>query len=244
MKFFLKRIDLRNKVLMLFCFFCYNLYSQNRINCEDKIVLSISEIIEYEFHVYSPKLIVKKAFSSLKQVKNLYPEELLQSELSAVNQEWVNFNYGKVHEKSASHFDSVKTLNIDKNFYELICKLQYIYNKEKYAILKFYLVFEGLEEPIGVWRTMKFKEGRWVITSNEFTTDLGMLICSFDSEKLKLLLLNEASNEEQINELKDKIYDNGILNLEKLLKEFNNWIEKGLKREKVFFLDPNRIPLN
>ena len=56
------------------------------------ILLSYSETQDIFYYKYNPEFIIKADYKSQSEAINAYPEQLIQSVLSATNQEWVNYN--------------------------------------------------------------------------------------------------------------------------------------------------------
>ena len=56
------------------------------------ILLSYSETQDIFYYKYNPEFIIYADYKSQSEAINEHPEQLIQSVLSATNQEWVNYN--------------------------------------------------------------------------------------------------------------------------------------------------------
>ncbi|CAZ95449.1 hypothetical protein [Zobellia galactanivorans] len=114
---------------IIFCFlivaytYCYS--QDNNAN----LILSYPEESEISFFQYPERTFVKAIYNSQAEATNVYPEQLLESIISATNQEWVNYNTlggaEKASQKKQSHFDKIMTMDKDKNYFELAHKLTF-----------------------------------------------------------------------------------------------------------------------
>ncbi len=95
------------------------------------------------------------------------PEELMISDESTISQEWQNHNYLYPSETPALSSKAIeyrKGIHIPANGIELIGKLNIETQKDKYCILKFWLVDDG-KKSLMVARIMKKHDDRWYFTS-------------------------------------------------------------------------------
>lgn len=217
-------------LLSTLCVFC--LYSQDNLGA--RVILSTDRISNASYYVYDPPFKATKIYNSLSEINNEYPEKLMSSILSASSQEWVNYNTlggeENADKKADSHFENVKSLNIEKTFFELYSKLLFKVNGSEIAILKFYLHDERKKNPIAGATVMENVEGRWYKTQKPYTTPIAMALMIFKADVMEHLVKNQPVNDLE-KKLLSEVYSSG-LDFEKLLKVNLN------DEEKEYFTNP------
>jgi hypothetical protein len=79
-------------IILSLVLFISKVYPQNPIkNCTNSATVS-STVSNFGIFNYPEKTYVGMVYNSVKEVKNLYPEELMSSILCANNQQWVDYN--------------------------------------------------------------------------------------------------------------------------------------------------------
>lgn len=92
-------------------------YSQSfDIQCSSTPYLSF-EAGSFKTHKYEPVYKATKIYTTLSEVKNEFPEQLIESEMSVTSQEWSSFNYGKPRDAEPNRYESIKNLDIEKNYW-------------------------------------------------------------------------------------------------------------------------------
>ncbi|SHJ83086.1 hypothetical protein SAMN04487911_1425 [Arenibacter nanhaiticus] len=205
------------------------------------MILSYSENREIFFHKYEPNLIIKAEYSSITEAENNYPEQLIQSILSATNQEWINYNTlggaEKATEQNQSHFDRVLTMDKNKNFFKLHHKLTFTIGNIPTAIIKFFIHQEE-NEPVSGAVVMQKVDGRWQHTSNPTLSTLSIIVMRLKTTVLQGILLND-SEDKDIIALSKRVSSESGLDLQKLEDEFMSWYNPELDRYKIeMFIDP------
>ncbi len=220
-------------VLILVSFICF---SQNQSN----IRLGVSEQNNLSFYEYVPRLKIKATMNSMADTKNQYPEELMTSILSATNQKWVNYNNIKEGKpKPPSHFEKIRTMNKEENYFELHHKLSLKLGGIPTTLIKFYFHQEN-QQPVSGCYVMQKSEGRWKRTANVNLSLLSIIIMRLKSNVLEGIIL-ENSKDEYIMDLRDKVTDNnGMLDIKSLETEFLSWYDP--QRNEILinlFIDKN-----
>jgi hypothetical protein len=199
------------------------------------------------FNKYQPGFKIKAEFKNQSQAKNENPEELMQSILSCTNEDWEIYQTlgGKVNAdiKSEKHYSYIRTMNKDKNHFELKHKFEFLIDNVPTAILKYYLIFEEIPTPQAAIVTMQKYNGRWYKTSMQLFSKLSLLALRIKSDELENLIDGKETNQ-FLKDLKLKIYNNGILNFDKLSLEFDSWYSDESEQNKAnknYFKDPNSI---
>jgi len=199
------------------------------------IILSISEESELNFFEYEPGLKLKATLSSLNEVKNKFPEELMQSILAARNQEWINYNTlggeEKATKKEQSHFDKIIKMNKEKNYFELQHKLTFELGGVLTCIVKFYFYQENEKLVSGAYLLQKVND-RWYKTSSSSLSILPIIVMRMKSEVLSGIIYGD-SEIEAIKEIRERTTTNGSLDLKKLEDEFASWYSPEKDEAKI-----------
>jgi hypothetical protein len=172
------------------------------INCQVKsqtpnVILGGKEINNVSYYVYDPPFLAKPIFNQLEDVKNNYPEKLMESIISASDQNWVNYNNLNISEiKDNAFFEKVKKQDKDKNYFELLSKLEFEANNSQMTIIKFNLYIDEKKDSlplVGTYVCQKV-DGIWKRVSTPFTTRLAMVMLVFKQDILKRLLVGKYNN--------------------------------------------------
>lgn len=205
------------------------------------LILSYPEESEISFYEYPKNTFAKAIYKKKENVTNEYPEQLLESILSATDQEWVNYNTlggaEKASEKKQSHFDKVKSMNKDKNYFELIHKLKLNIGGVPTVIIKFFTHFEDTEVLSGA-AVMQLNDGRWQKTSHPSLSTLSIIVMRMKTEVLKGIVL-QNSDVPNIIAISNRVSNDGILDLLLLEKEFASWYSPEVDDTKItMYKDP------
>lgn len=225
------------EVLFIFCLYPIFLGAQD--TQKSNLTLGYEEVQELTFYEYNPKLKIKATMLSMEDAKNEFPEELMQSIFSATNQEWVNYNTlgGEEDEQEQSHFDRIKTMDKDKNYFELHHKLTFNVGEIPTAIIKFFFYQEN-EKPVSAAYVMQKVDGRWQRTSHVSLSTLSIIVMRMKSEVLKGIVLGN-SDDPNIIAIKDRVSTEGSLDLTKLETEFASWYDPEIDQRKIsLYKDP------
>lgn len=89
--------------------------------CRCKSYFAQKQQSQLLYHSYDPPLRITADYNSLTEALNLFPEQLIQSVLSASNQEWIDYNTLGGEEKSTkkdqAYFYRIATMNKDSNYF-------------------------------------------------------------------------------------------------------------------------------
>lgn len=220
-------------ILLIGSFSCF---SQKETS---NIMLSYSENQDIYIYEYMPNFKIKAEYKSQSQAINKYPEQLLQSILSATNQEWVNYNtlggIDKADIKDESHFTAIKKMDKEKNYFELIHKITFDIDNIQTSIIKFFL-HEGVTEPISGVVVMQKVNDRWFTTSNINLSTLSIMVMRLKTEVLRGVILGNSENLD-IKNLHKKVNTDGGINLTVFENEFLSWYDSTNDANKKLFLD-------
>lgn len=224
-----------NLLFSLLILACQVVLAQNN---DSNLILGYSETQEMYFHEYTPALKIKADYTELSQVTNQYPEQLIQSVLSARNQAWVDYNTLGGAEKSAkllpAHFDKVLAMNKDLNYFELAHKMTFNVGNIPTAVIKFYFNQEN-EKPLSGCYVMQFVNGRWQKTGHPSLSVLSIAFMRFKTEVIRDVISGRTTDD-AILKLRGRVTTNGVLDLTKLEKEFSSWYSptKDINKLKLF----------
>ena len=224
-------------ILILFSVRCFA--QSEEINCSNNPYLSF-EISKAKKYFFSPAFVAKKAYSSLKEVTNVYPEQLVISELSVINADWSSYNYGKSRDAEPERYSKISKMNIDKNYIQLLYKIQYEVNGTEFAIIKIHIFSEDKKDPTGYALAMKKQQNRWVIYDESAITDLMFLFISLKTESIDAIFNQQKSGNLALDNIITTSKENGIFNLNKCLFALKTTLEKE-KTSLESILDPNRM---
>ncbi len=207
-----------------------------------RIILATNETNQSSMYVYSPPFQAKAIFKDTLAATNLYPEQLMESIISANSQEWIDYNTLGGEERSKKYdkkyFEKRSALDKEKTFLELKSKYTFIFEGNEMAIIKYYYNSQD-NKPISGAYVMQKLNNRWFYTSTAFTSDLAFVIMRFQDEKLAQILSGQKTDDAIINDVINKIKDkNGNIRTDKLVNEFNNWYTNNSKLLN-YFKDPN-----
>ena len=217
-------------------------FSLGRAQGEDaNLILSYPEESEISFFKFPPNTFAKAIFTSQAETANKYPEQLLESIISTTNQEWVNYNTlggaEKASEKKQSHFDKIKTMNRDKNYFELAHKLTFDVGGVPSAIIKFFTHFEGTEVLSGV-AVMQFVDDRWQKTSHPSLSTLSIIVMRMKSDVLEGIVL-QNSDDPNITAITERVSTEAGMDLSLLEDEFGSWYTPEKDETKIeLYKDP------
>ncbi|WP_375604869.1 hypothetical protein [Flavobacterium davisii] len=222
------------------------LFFQNTY-CQEKSNRIYSfNLTEIYFYKYKPEFIIK-ATKDFKNIKNEFPEELIQSILSCSNEEWEIFNTLGGRQKAdindQSHYDRVKKMNVDKNYFELKHKLEFEIDGIPTAIVKFYFITQESPKPQAGITVMQKYAGRWYKTSMKMVSNLAMTALRLKTDELEKIIL-EKNESPQLQELNKRVFIKGKLDFNKLNQEIDSWyIDKSINNlnKKDYFKDPYSI---
>ncbi len=211
----------------------------NAQNESSNLLLGFEEKQTLSFHAYDPPLKIKATMSSVAEAENNYPEQLITSIFSATDQAWVNHNtLGEASEKSPEHFEKIKSMDKEKNYFELAHKLTFKVGDIPTAVVKFFFHEEN-SSPISACYILQKVNGRWYKSSNASLTMLSIMVMRIKTDVLEGVVLNN-SQEQHILDLREKVLNaQGGVDVQKLEKEFTTWYESETDTEKLtLYKDP------
>ncbi len=223
--------------MRLLLIICLSLIIHPKIYAQDendgvRIILKATKgnIGNSSFYVYNPPFKAKAIYKDTIEAVNSYPEQLMSSIMSENSEAWYYYNNlerNKISSKIKERFNNVSALDKDKNYMELLHKFEFEVSGTQYAIIKFKLVVEEREEPsYGAYALTKV-ENKWKKTASPLTFKLVMLNAFFKTDKLNQIIKGNKTNDKLVNNVIEKVYENGILNVEKLLEEFESWLKNN-----------------
>lgn len=197
--------------------------------------------------IYPTETKIKAEVKSQKELDYQYPESLMLSILACTNADCEAFHTlgGKENAdvKSAQHYAYIKTMNRDKNYFELKHKFEFSIMGIPTAVVKFYLTTEQSPLPQAGVVTMQKIDGRWQKTSMKMFSKISMTALRLKSEALEKII-NQDQSDKPLRAIHQKVYDGQTLNFDKLAAEIDSWYMEETKYNqemKNYFKDPNSL---
>ena len=203
------------------------------------------DIQNISFFQYPIGVQIKAILQSESQAKCIFSEDLMLSVMSCTDATWEAYHtlggLENAEIKSTEHYGFIKTMNKDKNYFELKHKFEFKIANVPTAIIKFYLITEQSPLPQAGVLTMQKIDGRWQKCSMKMFSKMAMLALRLRSDKLQKII--DGSDEDSyLKEIKGRIQTNGKLDFDKLSAEIDSWYmadTKANKAKKEYFKDPN-----
>lgn len=223
--------NLNFKILLIILSISFSCFGQGK---EMKITIN-SKQLNCKYELYKPATQIRMIYKDSSEAKNKTPEELMTSIISAKNQEWINYNTFGGKDKAAIFSEdefNEKAKQKEKNYLELISKLDFKLDSINYAIVKFKYFQNNPNKPIMGVTLMIYANERWLQTFNAEINNLSMMMLVFKEDILGRILLGVGNNQME-NDLIKLIYKDG-LNVDFLFKQNLN-----LEQKKYFINDLN-----
>ncbi|WP_159286885.1 hypothetical protein [Tenacibaculum maritimum] len=119
---------------------------------------------EIKYVKYSPILKLQNKYRTFEEVKNSTVEELIISQMSVQDNDWLSFNFNKEMKWASQQFFRIKSQNTKTNYLELVRKATYTFDNENYAIVRVNVFDERREKPIVVSLKAKKEGNRWFVS--------------------------------------------------------------------------------
>jgi hypothetical protein len=174
-------------------------------------------ITKFEFYAYKNETFINEKYGNIREVTNSTPEELLKSQLSVTNNDWLSLNYGKTMNWSKEQFEK---LNNPANKIELLCKLNIKVDDIDFSIFKMNLY--NKQQPISIYLLMRRQiNNKWIISENNIFSNLGFIIMFTSLDDLYYAFNNKPnSSNQKINALIRKSWQNSsIIDLNMFINE-------------------------
>ena len=233
------------KINFLFLILCLNIQAIAQEETGARVFSST--INEVYFMKYEDGSKVKAEITDISKAENAFPEQLLQSILSSTSYDWDIYNTlggkDKAKPKSDKHYNNIKTINKDKNYFELKHKLEFEIEGVPTAIVKYYIIMEGKSEYISAVTVMQKYNGRWYKTTTKMVSDLAMIVWRLKSNEFEKLILAK-SDDSVLKEVNSKVFVNGKLDFGMLSKEMESWYAQDTPANKAkidYFKDPKTL---
>lgn len=194
-----------------------------------------------EFSTYQDYKIDTK-YSSVENVKNETVEDLMKSQYSVKNNDWLSLNYGKKMNWSQEQFDR---LNQKGNSLELLCKLFIRYNNIDYCILKMNMLGDKMPKSISI--IMEKNKERWQFSDNTLLQDVNFIFTFFSTNDLSKVFGNY--NQEVEKELSKAINSTWVqnnFNYNNFINSFSQILFSGNYKKSSYekAVNRNNIKLN
>ena len=232
------------KILILFLCAFYNTTNAQDIKGK-RLYSGVMQNISYLIYPSDTK--IKAEVKSQKELDYQYPESLMLSIMACANAQWEAYHTlgGKENAdiKSVQHYAYIKTMNRDKNYFELKHKFEFVIMGVPTAVIKFYLITEPSPQPQAGVVTMQKIDGRWQKCSMKMFSKISMTALRLKSEALNKII-NQDQSDKFLRAIYQKVYDGQTLNFDKLAAEIDSWYmeeNKYNQEMKNYFKDPNSL---
>ncbi|GAA3769952.1 hypothetical protein GCM10022423_24440 [Flavobacterium ginsengiterrae] len=219
----------------------YNFYSQ-----EKGSRMYSFDIDEFNFYKYQAEFKIK-ATKDFKTIKNEFPEDLMQSIISCSDEEWEIFNTlgGKENAQinEPDYYESIKKMDIDKNYFELKHKLEFEIDQTPTVIIKFYFISQDNLQPQAGIIVMQKYDNRWYKTSMKMVPNIAMVVLKLKTSELEKIITGNLNSPELI-QIHEKVFIKDKLDFNRLKIEMDSWYLDDTKEnilKKEYFKDPNSI---
>lgn len=190
-------------------------------NVTDKIGYSITNV-SVEF--YKNNTYIKKRYNKFSEVTNFSPEELLKSHISAQNNKWLSYNFGK---KVNWEYDKIRSLLNDNNYLELLFKLTFEVLGKEYSIVKLNAKSKGSDNSIPIVFLMQKNDKKWFFTDEKILQSIKLIFYLLPLEDIYCLFNNEKGNNDELNILLDKVWSNKSFNFYTFISGFGKYLLKN-----------------
>lgn len=204
------------------------------------------DIDEISFYKYDPEFKIK-AIKDFKNVKNEFPEDLIQSVISCSSEEWEIFNTlgGKDNAQinDLDYYDAIKKMDVDKNYFELKHKIEFEIDQIPTVIIKFYLISQDYPQPQAGIVVMQKYGNRWYKTSMKMVASIAMIALRIKTDELEKIINGNVSSSELL-QIHQKVFIKDKLDFNKLQQEIDSWYAEDTNDnalKKKYFKDSNSI---
>lgn len=233
-------------LFILFAILTNKVISQNLDGiCSDASILGFpieNSIINYE--EYKPVIQFKEKYSSFNEVTNKTPEELLKSQMSVTNNEWLAYNFENKIEWQKRQFERIKNQDVNKNYLELTRKITYKFQNTEYAILRVNVFDERRQKPIVVSLKAKYVNERWVLIKEKSKSQIEFLMMNLNIDALDAVFKNSISSNSVLNTIIQDSWDGNVLKLVKAYSILGKHMLENDESISDVFERNNGSPLN
>jgi len=208
--------------IIFILFLSLNLFGQG-----EEIQVSVIDegVSDVTYYLYDPPYKAKSIYKNKEEALNLTPESLASSIMSTTNQEWVDYNQygGKGPIKKPDYFEIIKKGD-ESTYSSLIAKLSFNYEGKKYALVKFRLHLEELQEAgIAGCHLFVYDNNRWHKTDSLKNYGwLVMTLSEINPIALQSVLRQDKSRSPHVKNFLDKISIKNKISLKLLITEYSN----------------------
>ena len=213
------------KVFISFIIYCViticNIQSQNIDGfCNNVNLLGQSiKNNQIEFSKYKQIVRIKKKYTSFNEVKNKTVEELMKSQISVQNNEWLSYNFGKKMNWRDEQFTKIKNQDEQRNYIELVRKVTYSLEGINYSVLRINVYDEKRDKPIVITLMARQIEGRWIFIRNKSKSSIEFLLMSLNLEYLDALFERKKTGNSTFNKIIASSWNEKKLNIQKAYSE-------------------------
>ncbi|MFL0083068.1 hypothetical protein V2665_08795, partial [Tenacibaculum maritimum] len=190
---------------------------------------------EIKYVKYSPILKLQNKYRTFKEVKNSTVEELIISQMSVQDNDWLSFNFNKEMKWASQQFFRIKSQNTKTNYLELVRKATYTFDNENYAIVRVNVFDERREKPIVVSLKAKKEVNRWFLIRGKLKTPVEFLLTNLNLEYLDAVFEKKRTNNSTLNNIIASSWDKNNFNIASLYLKLGNLMLSDIEGLKEIF---------
>lgn len=201
--------------------------------CNEVSKLGI-QIDNLSFTIYPDNFFIKDRYENITQAKNETPEDLVKSQFSVKDNDWLSYNYNR---KMVWSDDKFKKIIDPSNYVELLCKLGFKIMNDEYVILKINLRTNSAN-PLSICITMKKGINKWHIAENKMLMDLEFIFMFLSTHDLYYIFNNKVNSESpKVNEIIKSLYIDNNLRFNDMIQKTGKILLNSEYQEKPSFRD-------
>lgn len=240
--FELKKNSTMKHIILIVVIFTSSLkmFSQEK---HDEIIFNTTnaKYSNCSFSLFNPPIKIKALHKKASEVKNGTIEELLTSLFSATDSVWKKkyyINQPKFSASKIARMEKTKKMDKEKNFMQISSWLKFNLDATPIALVKVAYKLEEFEKPVYGMKILQKVENEWLVRTSfdDFEIfEISFMMLSFKDELLKKVFIGKPSDQVLLDELLQKVYTNGELNLGELVNEYKSWKNEANNAKREFF---------
>lgn len=199
--------------------------------------LPIKDNLMY-YTIYPSDFTVGIECDSYENCENKFPEQTLMSIISANNFEWDKKNYNYEIQNNEKKYKSIKKLDKNKYYFQLLRKITFENNGQKYAIIKYHIRED--KKLVPMCNILINESEKWFVLNSEGSLSKAYIMFTYlSTNALDAIFKNGKLNIASFDEQTRNFFSNGILDFSKTINSKSNskMEEKELKivLDELFF---------
>lgn len=190
---------------------------------------------EIEYVKYLPIVKLQKKYKTFKEVKNSTVEELIISQMSVQNNDWLSFNFNKKMTWTSQQFSRIKNQDTKTNYLELVRKVTYTFDNENYAIVRVNVFDERREKPIVVSLKAKQEGNKWFLIREKLKDPIEFLFMNLNLGYLDAVFENRETNNSTLNDIIESSWNKNNFKIANFYLKLGNVMLNDVEELKEIF---------